>query len=78
MAVRMHAVYIRQAVAELPGRLQSIACDDRLSYRERRAILVALAGEMDTNVSEGAQAATDINAFVGRFDAGQVACKPAP
>jgi len=78
MAVRMHAVYIRQAVAELPGRLQSIACDDRLSYRERRAILVALANEMDTNVPEGAQAATDINAFVGRFDAGRVACKTAP
>jgi hypothetical protein len=62
----------------LPGRLQSIACDGRLSYRERRAILVALADEMDTNVPEGAQAATDINAFVGRFDAGQVACKTAP
>jgi len=78
MAVKMHGEYIRRAVAELPGRLQSIACDDRLSYRERRAILVALANEMDTNVPEGAQAATDINAFVGRFDAGQVACKPAP
>lgn len=78
MAVKMHAVYIRQAVAELPGRLQSIACDDRLSYRERRAILVALATEMDTNIPEGAQSATAINTFLVRFDAGQVACKTAP
>ena len=78
MAVRMHAVYIRQAVAELPGRLQSIACDERLSYRERRSILAALAAEMDTNVPEGAQSATAINSFLVRFDAGEVACKTAP
>lgn len=78
MAVKMHAVYIRQAVAELPGRLQAIACDERLSYRERRAILAALAAEMDTSVPEGAQSATAIKSFLVRFDAGEVACKTAP
>jgi hypothetical protein len=74
MAVKMHAAYIRRAVAELPVRLQAIACDDRLSYQERRAILAALGAEMDTKVPEGAKAATDITAFLARFDAGNVAC----
>lgn len=77
MAVKMHAEYIRRAVAELPGRLQAIACDDRLSHRERREILVALAAEMDTNIPEGAQSRKTINAYLERFDAGDVTCKKA-
>ena len=54
MAVKAHARDIRRANAELPGRLQAIACDDRLSYRERRAILVALGREMDRTTPDGA------------------------
>lgn len=79
MAVKMHAEYIRRAVAELPGRLQAIACDERLSHRDRRGILAALGAEMDTNIPQGAKAAADITAFLARFDAGGVACaKPPP
>ena len=37
-----------------PGACRSIACDDRLSYRERRAILVALGREMDPTTPDGA------------------------
>jgi hypothetical protein len=78
MAVRMHAVYIRRAVAELPARLQALACDERLSHGERRAILAALGAEMDTSIPEGAKAAADINAFLARFDSGDVTCANPP
>jgi hypothetical protein len=76
MAARAHAADIRQANAELPRRLQAVACADQLAYRERRAILVALASEMDTATPEGANAAKAIDAFVERFDSGEVACGP--
>jgi hypothetical protein len=78
MAVKMHAEHIRRAAADLPAELQAIACDERLTRKERRAILAALAVEMDTNVLEGAKAAADITAFLGRFDAGGVTCAKAP
>lgn len=78
MAVKVHGDYIRRAAAELPGRLQAIACDERLSYRERRAILAQLAREMDTTLRDGANGAVTINAFVARFDAGDVACAKPP
>jgi hypothetical protein len=79
MAVRTHAANIRRASAELPARLQAIACDDRLSHRERRAILVQLGREMDPTRPEGAGAAKAITGFVDRFDAGQVVCaRPSP
>jgi hypothetical protein len=74
MASRSHAADIRRANTELPGRLQVIACTDALTYQERRATLVALAAEMDTATSEGASAAKAIDAFVARFDSGEVAC----
>src|SRR5262249_209852 len=48
MAARAHAREVRRASAELPGRLQGIACDQRLTVRERRGIIAALATEMDT------------------------------
>ncbi len=78
MAVKTHVANIRRASAELPGRLQAIACDDRLTYKERRTILAALAKEMDTATPEGANAGKTIDAFVARFDAGDVACAKAP
>jgi hypothetical protein len=74
MAAKAHAAAIRRANAELPGQLQAVACADRLTYRERRAILVALAREMDTAAPEGANAAKAIDAFVERFDSGEVTC----
>jgi hypothetical protein len=74
MAARAHAADIRIANAELPGRLQAVACEDRLTYRERRAILVALGREMDTATPEGANAAKAVDAFVERFDLGEVTC----
>jgi hypothetical protein len=74
MAVRTHAANIRRARAELPAQLQAIACNDRLTYKERRAILVALGKEMDPATPEGAASAKAINTFVDRYDSGDVAC----
>jgi len=78
MATRTHAANIQRAAAELPIQLQIIACDTRLTYRERRAILVALAREMDPNTPEGATAAATITTFVAGFDAGSVTCGAPP
>jgi hypothetical protein len=80
MAARTHARAIRQATAELPARLQGIACDGRLTYRERRAIMTALAAEMDTTSPDGAAAQRSIRSFLAHFDAGEVTCtaKTAP
>jgi len=77
MAASTHAADVRRARVELPARLQAVACDDRLTYKERRTILTALGGEMDTKTPEGASAAKTIGAFVASFDAGEVACAPA-
>jgi len=74
MAVRTHAVDVQRANSELPGRLQAIACDDRLSYKDRRAVLVALGREMDTTTAAGAAASKMIADYVADFDAGDVAC----
>jgi hypothetical protein len=74
MAVRTHAANIRRASADLPAQLQAIACNDQLSYKERRAILVALGKEMDGTTAEGAGAAKTISGFVARYDTGDVAC----
>ena len=53
MAVKTHAANIQRAAAELPVQLQAIACDTRLTHKERRAILVSLAREMDPNTPRG-------------------------
>ena len=52
----------------------SIACNDQLTYKERRAILVALGKEMDVSTPAGASAAKTINGFVTRYDTGDLAC----
>jgi hypothetical protein len=78
MAVKTHARNVRLASAELPGRLQLIACEPRLTLRERRAILAALAREMDTKTPEGTTAAAAIKDFLKRYDAGGVRCAPGP
>jgi len=74
MAVNMHAANIRRADAELPIQLQAIACDTRLTHKERRAILVSLAREMDPNTPEGVYAAATMTTFLDRFDSGDVSC----
>ena len=74
MAVRTHARNIRRALADLPRLLSGIGCDARLTHKERREILAALAGEMDAGTPEGKDAAASINAFLVRFDSGAVVC----
>jgi hypothetical protein len=76
MAAKTHAENIRDALTELPARLVSIACDERLSPRDRRAILEALRAELDTGTPAGRIAAGRIETFLAvRF--GQPAtCAP--
>ncbi len=64
-AAHAHAVWIREATAELPKRLAAIAADQRLSVAERRAILEALAAEMDDSPA-GRDAAGRIRAFIAK------------
>jgi hypothetical protein len=77
MAVKALAANIRRAADELPARLQAVACDERLTQGERRAILAALAHEMDAATPEGTTAAAAITGFLSRFDAGVVTCAKA-
>jgi hypothetical protein len=74
MAVRWHAANVRAATVKLPAQLESIACDRSLSVRDRRAILEALAVEMDAGTPEGHAAAITIRDLVasrfGHPDAG--------
>jgi hypothetical protein len=67
MAVSAHADWIRRATAELPARLEEIACDERRSRGERRAILRALRDEMNGS-PEGRAAAAAISERLDRFD----------
>jgi hypothetical protein len=78
MAVKAHAETIRRAHADLPRLLSRIACDARLTHKERREILAALAAEMDAGTSDAKGAAASINAFLVRFDSGSVVCPKAP
>jgi len=64
MGAKTHAENIRDAIIELPARLASIACDERLSPRDRRAILEALRAELDTGTPAGRIAAGRIEAFL--------------
>src|SRR6185295_7161290 len=78
LAARAHADDLRRARGDLPRRLAEIACDARLTRDERRAILAALADEMD-GTADGRAAAAELRRFLSqRFDApGGLAC-PAP
>lgn len=49
MAARAHAEDIQRSATELPGRLNEIACDGRLTIQERRGIVTALGDEMDAS-----------------------------
>jgi hypothetical protein len=74
MAAATHAANVRRATDELPAQLQAIACDPRLTGKDRRAIFVQLARARDRSTPAGADAAKAIAAFVGTFDAGGVTC----
>jgi hypothetical protein len=63
MAVAAHAERIRRASAELPARLEAIACGEGLSLAERRAVLEALRAEMDATPA-GRDAAAKIASFL--------------
>jgi len=66
LAARAHAEDLRRSIADLPARLAEIACDDGRSLRERRAVLEALAAELDIGSAEGREAGQTI----GRLLAG--------
>jgi hypothetical protein len=77
MAVAAHAFWIRRATAELPARLEVIACGGDRSPAERRAILEALRAEMDGS-PEGRAAAARIAAFIeARFSSNAAPVCPA-
>ena len=63
MAAAAHAFWIRRAAAELPARLEAIACAGNRPAAERRAILEALRAEMDGG-PDGRAAAERIGAFL--------------
>jgi hypothetical protein len=68
MAVAAHAEWVRRATAELPARLDEIACDGRRTRAERHAILRALRDEMNTS-PEGRAAVAKITAVLAaRFE----------
>ena len=77
MAATAHAQNVRQAMAELPARLDAIACDPRLSTAQKHATLTALRDEMNAS-AEGREAADRINNFLTRFEEGVPACAREP
>jgi hypothetical protein len=71
MAVRAAAQDIRAAKADLAARMLAIACDERRSVRERRAVLQALGAELDGATPEAREAAASVKRFItGFFDGG--------
>jgi hypothetical protein len=78
LAARAHADDIRAATSELPERLQTIRCDERMSVADRRAILRGLRAELDTAASEGRAAAARIDVALADLDRpdGAASCPP--
>jgi hypothetical protein len=67
MAARAHADDLRDSATRLPDRLGTIACDERLTVAERRAVIEALGAELDTSTPEGRVAEAEIGRFIARF-----------
>jgi hypothetical protein len=79
LAARAHADDLRRSMADLPGRLRGIACDEQRSLAERRAILEALRAELDGETSEAREAAAAIARALADFegvDGGIAGCSP--
>jgi hypothetical protein len=79
MAVRALAADVRRASSELDAKLVEIGCDETRSRAERRAILLALRGELDGDTLEARAAAAKITRFIQQHfdappDAGVVPC----
>jgi hypothetical protein len=69
LAARALAENVRRARAELPERLEAIACDQSRSVRERRATLEALRDEMAGDTPAAREAAATIARFLAeRFE----------
>lgn len=68
MAGRAHAEDVTRSGAELPHRLRQIACDDRLSVADRRAIIEALRAELDGALPEARAQADRIGRFLDDWD----------
>ena len=68
MAARAHAGDLRASESRLPAQLAEIACDDRLSTFEKRAIVEGLRAELDTSTAEGRATDARIGRFLVEFD----------
>jgi len=71
LSARFMADLIRREAAALPARLQAIACDERRSVRERRALIEALRQEMDGDTPAAHSAVATITRFLETLDAGE-------
>ena len=79
MAARAHAEDLQRSITDLPSRLREIACDDRLTSSERRAVLEALLVEMDgsQDVERSVSLIRDLLQSLAHPDAGTT-CPPPP
>jgi len=68
LAARAHAEDLRRSIADLPGRLTAIVCDEQRSVVERRAILEALRAELDGETAEAPKANAAIVRFLAVLD----------
>jgi hypothetical protein len=64
MAGRAHAEDVNSSAASLPALLRGIACDERLSPGERRAVIQALRDELDVDSPEARAYRDQIRRFV--------------
>jgi hypothetical protein len=78
MAGHAQAEDVARSGADLPRRLQEIACDDRISAVDRRAIIDALGAELDGSTAEARAQRDRIRRFVVDWgdDRGGVRCPP--
>ena len=77
MAGRAHAEDVARSRADLPRRLEEIACDDGLSVADRRAVIEALRAELDVATPEGRAQAEHIRLFLESWrpgDGGASSC----
>jgi hypothetical protein len=80
MGARAAAEDIRAAKSDLAARMLAIACDERRSPRERRAVLEALRAELDGATPDAREAAASVTRFIASFfEGGDAASRcPAP
>lgn len=78
MAGRAHAEDVSRSAASLPGLLDTIACDERLTVGERRSIIEALRAELDVATPEARAYGEQIRRFLDALDHadGGARCSP--